>query len=341
MADLLPMSVLHLSEARFNDPLVLVLLPLVLLPYLVQKYRKKYYAPLANAFLMVGDGVTRRLPFSRHFGYILRALAVLFILIALARPQLGDLPNERSTEGVDIILAIDTSGSMRARDFEVHGQRPDRLEVIKAVIGRFIEGRPNDRIGMVVFGSEAYTQAPLTIDHDVLSQFLEKIEIGMAGDGTAIGDGLATGIKRLKSSPAKSRVVVMLTDGANNSGRIDPMAAANAAKALGIRVHTIGVGSEGVVPIVQNGRVFHIQADIDEKTLEGISKTTGGQYWRAVDTNALVQVYAEIDKLEKVRHDQKIKQEGRDIFHVFILLALCACFLETVWRTTKFRRVPT
>jgi Ca-activated chloride channel homolog len=322
----------------FQDPMVLLLLPLALLPFL--RGRKRLYAPLACSRVMLPYEFRASAPFARFLGVILRSLSIVLIVIALARPQFGHLPNKRRVEGVDIVLAIDTSGSMRARDFEVNGQRPDRLEVIKAVISQFISARPDDRIGMVVFGSEAYTQSPLTMDHDVLSQFLRQIEIGMAGDGTAIGDGLATSIKRLKDSPTKSRVIVILTDGANNSGRIDPLAAANAAKALGIRVHTIGVGSEGVVPIVQNGRVFQIQADIDEKTLRDISETTGGHYWRAVDTDALISVYGEIDKLEKVRRDQKIKQRGRDIFHVFIAIALCSFAGELLWRLSRFRRIP-
>jgi len=339
LTDLVPISALSFAGLKFQDPWILFLLPLVFLPYIMQRHSKKR-VPLANANLMIGLGPSRKVTYLRKLGVILRSIAIAAMLFALARPQMGSLPNKRAIEGVDIVLAIDTSGSMRARDFEINGQRPDRLEVIKAVISQFIDSRPNDRIGMVVFGSEAYTQAPLTMDHDVLSQFLEQMEIGMAGDGTAIGDGLATAVKRLKDSPAKSRVIVMLTDGANNSGRIDPMAAANASKALGIRVHTIGVGSQGVVPIMQNGRVFHIRADIDEKTLQEISATTGGQYWRAVDTNALVRVYAEIDKLEKVKRDQTSKQQGRDIFHVFLLAAICIFLAEVVWRTTYFRRIP-
>jgi Ca-activated chloride channel family protein len=262
------------------------------------------------------------------------------VIAALARPQLPDERGQRQSEGVDIMLAVDTSGSMRARDFEVHGQRPDRLEVIKAVIGDFIVARPDDRIGMVVFGSEAFTQAPLTLDHDVLQKFLDRVEIGMAGDGTAIGDGLATAVKRLKDAPGKSHVVVLLTDGANNAGRIDPLAAAEAAKALNVRVHTIGVGSEGVVPIVQNGRVFHIKADIDEKTLTAIAEATGGVYRRAVDTDALVNVYREIDKLEKTRSDTPEHRRGRDVFSPFLTWATALLMLEALWRLSRYRRVP-
>lgn len=327
------------KNLRFQDPWIFLLIPLVFIPFFVSK-RNTARAPIACAKVMLPPGVKFPPSRMRHLGSALRSCSIFIILIALARPQLGHIPSSRTTEGVDIVLAIDTSGSMRARDFEVHGERPDRLEVVKRVIGEFISARPDDRFGMVVFGSEAYTQSPLTGDHDVLLNFLEHVEIGMAGDGTAIGDGLATAIKRLKGSPTKSRVIVMLTDGANNSGRIDPIAAANAAKSLGIRVHAIGVGSEGVAPIVQNGRVFHIKADIDEKTLKSIAEVTGGQYWRATDTSALISVYREIDKLEKVKRDNAAKHQGRDIFAMILLVALFSFFGELVWRTSNYRRVP-
>ena len=289
---------------------------------------------------MVPRHVRKKIPILRHGGWVLRTLILLLIIFALARPQLEERQGKRTTNGIDVMLAIDTSGSMRARDFEVNGQRPDRLEVIKLVIADFIEARPDDRIGMVVFGSEAYTQAPLTLDHDVLQKFLDRVEIGMAGDGTAIGDGLAVAIKRLKDTPGESHVVVLLTDGANNAGRIDPVASAQAAKALGIRVHTIGVGSDGIVPIVQNGRVFHIKGDIDEATLKRIADETGGVYRRAVDTSALINVYREIDKLEKNRREDKDQHRGRDIFSPILAVAILLLLAEALWRSTKYRRVP-
>ena len=328
------------SPLFFVNPLWLVLLPLIILPFALDKRARRSAIPIASTLAMIPPSIRRKPPVFRHIGWVLRTLVILLVVVALARPQLGEREGRRSSEGVDIMLAIDTSGSMRARDFEVRGQRPDRLEVIKAVISDFIAARPEDRIGMVVFGSDAYTQAPLTLDHDVLQKFLERVQIGMAGDGTAIGDGLATAVKRLKDTPGKSHVVVLLTDGANNAGRIDPIAAAQAAKALGIRVHTIGVGSEGVVPIVQNGRVFHIKADIDEVTLKGIADATGGVYRRAVDTDALVNVYREIDKLEKVRREDKDQRRGRDVFSPILTLAVALLALEALWRMSKFRRVP-
>lgn len=324
----------------FASPLWLLALPVVCLPFVMFKARQRQAIALASIRDMIPRPLQRKASILRHGGWVLRSLVLLLMIVALARPQFGQLPGRRSAEGVDIMLVVDTSGSMRARDFEVNGRRPDRLEVIKAVISEFISSRVDDRIGMVVFGSDAYTQSPLTLDHDVLTQFLEQVQIGMAGDGTAIGDGLATAVKRLKDAPGKSHVVVLLTDGANNAGRIDPLAAAQAAKALGIRVHTIGVGSEGVVPIVQDGRVFHIKADIDEKTLRGISDETGGVYFRAADTNALIQVYREIDKLEKNKRDDKEKQQGRDVFPGILLVACAILMLEFAWRGSRYRRIP-
>ena len=333
-------DLLGIFDFHWLSPEWLWALPLTLLPYFIERLRRRNALPIASAAIMLPTMARSQVPWLRHGGWILRSLALLLIVTALARPQIPDQHGKRQSEGVDIMLAVDTSGSMRARDFEVKGERPDRLQVIKAVIADFIAARPDDRIGMVVFGSEAFTQAPLTLDHDVLQKFLDHVEIGMAGDGTAIGDGLATAVKRLKDAPGKSHVVVLLTDGANNAGRIDPIAAAEAAKALSVRVHTIGVGSEGLVPIVQNGRVFHIKADIDEKTLTAIAEATGGVYRRAVDTDALINVYREIDKLEKTRTDSPERQHGRDIFSPLLACVALLMMLEAAWRVSRFRRLP-
>jgi Ca-activated chloride channel family protein len=327
-------------KIHWVNPQWLWVLPLVLWPYVMDRVRRRRALPIASAAVLLPVMVRRPVSWLKHGGWLLRSLVLGLIIVSLARPQIADDRGHRHSEGVDIMLAVDTSGSMRARDFEVRGQRPDRLEVIKAVISDFIAARPDDRIGMVVFGSEAYTQAPLTLDHDVLQKFLDRVAIGMAGDGTAIGDGLATAVKRLKDAPGKSHVVVLLTDGANNAGRIDPLAAAEAAKALNVRVHTIGVGSEGVVPIVQNGRVFHIKADIDEKTLTAIAEATGGVYRRAVDTDALVNVYREIDKLEKTRSETPERRRGRDVFGTLLAGATLLLMLEALWRVSRYRRLP-
>ena len=326
----------------FAEPLWLILIPLFAIGYFVLSALARKRAPrgVVTPSVKVFGRNPRKITPLRFLGTFLRGLALLFIIVALARPQGGKHTGSRSAEGVDIMLAIDTSGSMKARDFVIDGERPNRLEVIKRVIADFISERPDDRIGLVVFGTEAFTQAPLTLDHDVLLKFLDQIEIGMAGEATAIGDGLATCVLRLKNQLGESRVVVLLTDGANNAGRMDPMAASAAAKSFGIRVHTIGVGSEGEVPIITNGQVTYIKADIDEKLLNAISNETGGVYRRAMDTEALKSVYKEIDRLEKRRLDVKDQRSGRDFFMYPLLAALLCVALELVWRSTKWRAIP-
>ncbi len=331
-----------LQNFWFAEPLWFVLLPLIALIWAVIHFIRRRQKPagiITPSIRMFGSQQVRpsRL---RYLGLVLRCLTILMIVVALARPQGGRHQGSRSAEGVDIMLAIDTSGSMKARDFVIDGERPNRLEVIKRVIADFILERPDDRIGIVVFGTEAFTQAPLTLDHEVLLKFLDQLEIGMAGEATAIGDGLATSVLRLKNQLGESRVVVLLTDGANNAGRMDPMAASAAAKSFGIRVHTIGVGSEGEVPIISNGQVVYIRADIDEKLLTAISTETGGVYRRATDTAALKGVYHEIDQLEKRRLEVKDQRSGRDFFTYPILLALMFLGLELLWRLTKWRVIP-
>lgn len=326
----------------FAEPLWLLLLPLFLLVYFIRRalLRRRKPQGVMTPSVKVFGGTRRKPSTLRFLGPWFRALTLILVVVALARPQGGKHTGSRSAEGVDIMLAIDTSGSMKARDFVIDGERPNRLEVIKRVIADFISERPDDRIGIVVFGTEAFTQAPLTLDHEVLLKFLDQLEIGMAGEATAIGDGLATSVLRLKNQLGESRVVVLLTDGANNAGRMDPMAASAAAKSFGIRVHTIGVGSEGEVPIISNGQVTYIKADIDEKLLNAISQETGGLYRRAMDTEALKSVYQEIDRLEKRRLDVKDQRSGRDFFLYPLLAALICLGLELMWRTTKWRAIP-
>ena len=328
-------------NVHFANNVYLLLLPFCVLPVLIDRLRLRNRGiPIGSLRYMIGPQKMMSQSMLSKFGLAARCLCLMLCVLAIARPQIHDDSNRETRNGIDVVLALDTSGSMRARDFEINGERPDRLEVIKSVIANFIEARSDDRIGMVVFGNEAFTQSPLTLDHIVLQKFLESVSIGMAGDGTAIGDGLATAVKRLKDSQGKSKVIVLLTDGANNAGRIDPMAAAAAAKSFDIRVHTIGVGSEGIVPIVQNGRVFHIKADIDEKSLKAIADATGGLYRRASDTDALVNVYAEIDKLEKNRLTGPERSRGRDLFQYLVAMILVILAAEILWRGTGYRRLP-
>ena len=279
---------------------------------------------------------------------ILRAVALALVVIALARPQTGPRGPNRSVDGLDIQLVIDTSGSMRAQDFQLGGERPTRLAVVKSVIEDFIAARADDRIGLVVFGTEAFTQAPLTLDHELLREFLKHVEVSMAGDATAIGDGLATAVKRLNSgqndarssgpSAARGKIVILLTDGANNAGRIDPLTAAEAAKALGVRVYTIGVGSRGKVPMQVNGRTVQVEVDVDEALLEKIAAMTQGRFYRATDTRALVEVYAAIDKLEKTRAKAPVREVRRELYASFVWAALVLLLCDVLFGLT-FRRV--
>jgi len=282
----------------------------------------------------IGVGVSQVIPI------LFRAAALALVVIALARPQTGPRGKNRSVEGLDIQLVIDTSGSMRAQDFELGGRRPTRLDVVKAVIEDFVMTRLDDRIGLVVFGTEAFTQAPLTLDHQLLQEFLKHIEISMAGDATAIGDGLATAVKRLKDTDSKGKIVILLTDGANNAGRIDPVTAAEAAKALGIRVYTIGVGSRGKVPITINGRTTQVEVDIDEALLEKISQMTDGRFYRATDTQALIDVYRAIDKLEKTAARAPVRDVRRELFASFLWPALILLGLDILFGATRRRVVP-
>lgn len=326
---------------QFVDPWFLILIPVVLLAAGVMAWQqvtsRRSNVGIPTASLKAFDGAVRKASWLRFAGPLLRLLVLVLVIVALARPQGSRRQGQRSAEGVDIILVIDTSGSMQARDFVIGGERPNRLEVIKKVIAGFITERPDDRIGIVVFGTEAFTQAPLTLDHEALLKFLQQVEIGVAGEATAIGDGLATAVLRLKDQPGESRVVVLLTDGANNAGRMDPVAATAVAKALGMRVHTIGVGSKGEVPIISRGQTVYIKADIDEKLLGQIASETGGVYRRAFDTEALRGVYQEIDRLEKRRIDVKDQRGGRDFFAVPLIAALVCLMLELLWRGSRWR----
>lgn len=323
---------------RWADPWLLLFL--LVLPLLWLWYRRK------NVSLRFASlGVMRLVHRSkwralRHSTFALRALAVTLIVVALARPEKGNSRTERQTEGLDIVLVVDTSRSMEAQDFEWKGERPTRLEVVKSVIADFVRERPSDRIGMVVFGSEAFTQAPLTLDHDVLLRFLSAVQIGMAGDATAIGDGIGTAVHRLKDVEAKSKVAILLTDGSNTAGRLDPEAAAQAAKAMNVKVYTIGVGSEGEVPMMVRGRMTVQRADIDEALLKKVADTTGGQYFRAQDTETLVQVYETIDKLEKTKINVQTFASYEDRYMPFVLAAILALLAETAVGMTRFRRVP-
>lgn len=275
----------------------------------------------------------------RHSLFILRVLAISFIIIALARPQASNSWRTENTEGIDIMMALDVSGTMQGEDL-----KPNRIEAAKTVASEFILSRPNDNIGLVVFAGESFTQCPLTTDHAVLINLFNAVKFGIIEDGTAIGLGLANAVNRIKDSKAKSKVIILLTDGSNNRGDIAPITAAEIAKTFGIRIYTVGVGSYGVVNVpVQTPmgvQYQQMQSEFDEKSLTDIAAMTGGKYFRATDTSKLRRIYQEIDQLEKTKINVKEYSKKSEQFFVFSLLAFILLALEVLLRNTYFRRIP-
>jgi Ca-activated chloride channel family protein len=266
-------------------------------------------------------------------------LAFTFIVIALARPQTTNRWNTATTEGIDIVMSLDISSSMLAMDL-----KPDRLEAAKDVAASFINGRPNDNIGLVVFSKESFTQCPLTLDHAVLLNLLKDVKCGMIEDGTAIGHGLATAVSRLKDSKAKSKVVILLTDGSNNAGEIAPVTAAEIAKTFGVRVYTIAVGTTGEAPYpVQTAmgvRVMPMKVEIDEKILTQIAQLTGGKYFRATNNKALKEIYQEIDQMEKTKMSVQEYSKKYEEYALFAMIGLAFFLMELLLRYTLLKNIP-
>jgi Ca-activated chloride channel family protein len=324
----------------FAEPLFLWLLLLV--PAIIAFYIFKQHK--ANAALRIPGlapfeitGLTFR-HYLRHILFALRVTATGLLIIVLARPQATNRFQDVSTEGIDIVLTLDISGSMLARDF-----KPDRLEASKNVATEFISGRPYDRMGLVVFSGESFTQCPLTSDHAVLINLMRDIQSGMIEDGTAIGNGLATAVNRIKDSDAKSKVIILLTDGVNNRGEIAPATAAEIAKTYGIRVYTIGVGTKGLAPYpVQTPFGLQYQnmpVEIDEDILKEISQLTGGMYFRATDNDKLIQVYKEIDKLEKSKIDVRQFSRKDEKYLTPAIIAFFLVVLEVLLRSTLMKNL--
>jgi Ca-activated chloride channel family protein len=274
-----------------------------------------------------------------HLLFILRLLATGSLIIALARPQIRNDEQFVNGQGIDIVLCLDISGSMLAQDFT-----PNRMEAAKNVAGEFIDNRPTDRIGLVIFSGESFTMCPLTTDHLVLKTQLYNVESGLLEDGTAIGSGLATGVERLRSSQSRSKVIVLLTDGENNGGLIDPNTAKEIAKSVGVRVYTVGVGTEGFAPMpvqTPSGVVMQREkVNIDEKLLTQIAVETGGKYFRAKDNESLKNIYTEIDKMEKSKIEISILKRFDEHFSPFALAAAALLLLELVLRFTLFKKFP-
>ncbi|MBP1676163.1 MAG: von Willebrand factor type [Bacteroidetes bacterium] len=274
-----------------------------------------------------------------HIPFILRALAVVLLTLALARPQASNSWRSESTEGIDIMMALDISGTMMAEDL-----KPNRLEASKAVATEFILSRPNDNIGLVVFAGESFTQCPLTTDHAVLVNLFNGISWGLIDDGTAIGLGLANAVNRIKDSKAKSKVIILLTDGSNNRGDIAPITAAEIARSFGIRVYAIGVGSYGKVRIpvpTQVGIQYQLMdSEFDEKTLKDIASMTGGHYFRATNNNKLRAIYQEIDQMEKTKINVREYSKKNEEFYLFALAAFVLLLAEILLRNTLLKKIP-
>lgn len=266
-------------------------------------------------------------------------VAVALLIVILARPQSTNSWSNSSTEGIDIMLAMDISGSMLAQDL-----KPNRLEAAKDVAASFINGRPNDNIGLVVFSAESFTQCPLTTDHTVLLNLFKDIQSGMIQDGTAIGLGLVNAVSRIKDSHAKSKVIILLTDGSNNAGEIAPVTAAEIAKTFGVRVYTIGVGTKGMAPYpfqtAFGVQYQNIPVEIDEATLKQIASTTGGQYFRATDNASLKEIYSEIDQMEKTKISVQEYSKKQEEYKNWALLVFALLLVEILLRNTLLRNIP-
>jgi Ca-activated chloride channel family protein len=327
---------------RFQDPWLLLLVALVPLGYWL---RARFERRRAGSFRYSATDTARQVSAGRsrwrhRVPGALRALALTALIVALARPQTGMTSENVHTEGIDIVLALDISTSMLAEDLQ-----PNRLGAAKAVATDFVNGRRNDRIGLVAFAGEAFTQAPLTLDYGVVTTLLHELDPGMVEDGTAVGMGLATAVKRLEASDAKSKVVILLTDGRNNSGQIGPVTAAQMAKALGVRVYTIGAGSRGTarVPVTDplgGQRYATMRVDIDEATLKQVAEITGGQYFRATDTESLAAIYKQIDQLERTDIEVQNFTQYAERFPLVLGSALALLLLELALSRTALRKLP-
>lgn len=330
------------NKITFANPWIFLLLIIPVLMILWQIWRYRYLYPTLRLPILEGVKSHARpvRGFIKKYLFVLRVLGISAFIVALARPQSSMSEEEINTEGIDIIISLDISGSMEALDFE-----PDRLGAAKEKAREFIEGRKNDRIGLVVFAGESFTQCPLTIDHPVLLDMLKTVRTGIIEQGTAIGMGLATAVIRLKESEAKSKVIILLTDGVNNSGFIDPLTAVTAAQEYGIRVYTIGVGKNGMAPFkVQDffGNIQYQQQEvrIDEDLLKEIAERTGGKYFQATSNAALGNVYQEIDRLEKTRIEVTRLTNYTEEFYWFLIIGGLLFLLEMVLRYTVVRSIP-
>jgi Ca-activated chloride channel family protein len=328
---------------RFANPEflgLLIIVPILIIWYLKRQRKTSGSVRFSNLGVVKSARKSAKTKL-RYILFVLRIATIILIIIALSRPQSGETDEEVITEGIDIILSMDVSSSMLAEDFKPK----NRLEAAKVVAKEFVEGRTNDRIGLVVFAGKSFTQCPLTIDYGILINFMEQIHIGMVEDGTAIGMAIANCINRLRDSKAKSKVVILLTDGVNNKGQLDPITAAKVAKTMGVRIYTIGAGKRGeaLYPVedpIFGKRYVHMPVEIDEESLQQIANTTGGKYFRATDRSSLERIYAEIGEMEKTKIEVKEFTRYSELFAPYLLFAILCFLFEVVLGNTIFRKLP-
>ena len=326
---------------EFRDPEWLF--AVVLVPFLIYRYVRRQRQK-QGSIRFPDLGIIGRIPPSavlklRHGLIVLRCLALVLLIVALARPRSGREGREILTRGIDIVLALDVSGSMAYKDLD--RQRKSRLQVSKEVVSQFVRGRVNDRLGLVVFAGESYTQCPLTLDYGIFLSFLKEVRLADdSWDGTAIGTGIVTAVNRLRRSEASSRVVILLTDGVNNRGEVDPVTAARAAQAVGIRIYTIGAGSSGVIVTGQGLLQQRVRVEIDEETLQEVAEITGGRYFRATSEKKLEEIYRAIGEMEKTEIKTRDYVDYSELFTLFLWPGLVLLGVELLLANTRFRRIP-
>ncbi len=330
---------------RFLQPewfWLLALLPLVLL----WRGRRGPVAAIEYSDVSLARDVARR--GRSRMGvlmWMLPILAAALFVVGLARPQRAHGRTQVTANGIDIVLDLDVSGSMQALDFQINNQRVNRIEVVKSVVSKFIDERPDDRIGIIAFAGAPYLVSPITLDHDWLQQNLQRVAVGGADDGTAIGSAIAASVNRLRLTQAKSKVIILLTDGVNNTGKISPLAAAEASRAMGVKIYTVAVGVRGDAPIpvhdsAGNTRIVMARVDVDEKTLQAVADETGGKFYRATDTDSLQKIYEEINRFEKTAQTVQKFEHTEELYPWALIPALGILGLSLLLQQTRLRRLP-
>ncbi len=330
---------------RFLQPdwfWLLTLLPLVLL----WRGRRGPVAAIEYSDVSLARDVARR--GRSRIGFLIWMLPILacaLMIVGLARPQRSHARTEVTANGIDIVLGLDVSGSMQALDFQIDNRRVNRIEVVKSVVSKFIDERPDDRIGIIAFAGAPYLVSPITLDHDWLQQNLERVTVGGTDDGTAIGSAIAAGVNRLRLTSAKSKLIILLTDGVNNTGKISPIAAAEAARVMGVKIYTIGVGVRGDAPIpvrdaAGNARLIMAKVDVDERTLQAVADETGGKFYRATDTDSLQKIYEQINRFEKTAQTVQKFEHTEELYRWALVPALGILGLSLLLQQTRLRRLP-